>query len=194
MIAGMDEQYRALANSLPQIIWTCDAGGQLSWVNDRFYELTGLDHAHTLETRGLGAVHPDDVQALLRTFEHARITQTPCELEYRLRSRDGSHRLHIARVAPVRDALGIVVRWAGVAFDVQDRLDAQDALRASERRFETVFNLSPQATAITRARDGVYLSVNDAFLAVTGFSREEVLGKDSVQLGLIQEEERGHLR
>ncbi len=61
---------------------------------------------------------------------------------------------------------------------------AERALRESQQSLRALFDLSPDATAVSRARDGVILDVSESFLSMTGWSREEVIGRSTVALGI----------
>jgi diguanylate cyclase (GGDEF)-like protein/PAS domain S-box-containing protein len=61
---------------------------------------------------------------------------------------------------------------------------AANALLASEARYRTAFQMSLDAIAINRLSDGMYIEVNEAFLNITGFKREDVIGKTSFELGI----------
>ncbi len=64
------------------------------------------------------------------------------------------------------------------------RLQAEASLRQSEERFRTAFETSPDAINFNRLSDGLYLEVNDGFLRMIGWTREEVIGKTSKEINV----------
>ena len=82
------------------------------------------------------------------------------------------------------------IEWSGrqliQAFitDIAARQRAQAALAESEARFSAAFQASPIFTGILRMTDGAYVLANDAFLNWLGYSREEVVGRTSVEFGM----------
>ncbi len=66
-----------------------------------------------------------------------------------------------------------------------ERLKKTEAsLRKSEEKFEKIFRFSPDWIAILRLSDGTYVDVNDAFVKMTGYRREEVIGKTTLDIGI----------
>ncbi|MBI4786926.1 MAG: GAF domain-containing protein [Chloroflexi bacterium] len=66
-----------------------------------------------------------------------------------------------------------------------ERKRAEDALKESEARFSTVFRVSPIGISITRLVDGQFVDVNDAFLRMFGYTREETIGHTSLELQMF---------
>lgn len=66
--------------------------------------------------------------------------------------------------------------------DITDRKKAEEALQLSEERFSKAFRASPAAVSITRLTDGRFVDVNDSFLRIFGYSRDEIFGLSSVIL------------
>src|SRR5262249_36895333 len=79
---------------------------------------------------------------------------------------------------------GMVVRAWGTQRDITAQKQAEVALQASEERFAKAFEASPDGLVISRIADGVMLEVNDSFLSLSGYARDEVIGRSTRQLGL----------
>ncbi len=80
-------------------------------------------------------------------------------------------------VEPLHDSDSHITGTVGLALDRTEQHQAAAALRESEERFRTVFLTSPDSITISRMRDAVVVDVNDGFLALSGYTREEVIGK-----------------
>jgi diguanylate cyclase (GGDEF)-like protein/PAS domain S-box-containing protein len=71
-----------------------------------------------------------------------------------------------------------------VVRDISDAKTAAEALRVSEERYRTAFQTSLDSININRLSDGMYIDCNQAFLDTLGYSREEVIGKTSLEMGV----------
>ncbi len=72
----------------------------------------------------------------------------------------------------------------GVYTDITDRKRANEALRESEEKFRLTVESAPDLVTISTVEDGCYVYVNDGFCRITGYSREEAIGKTPFDLGL----------
>ncbi len=78
---------------------------------------------------------------------------------------------------------------SGMLMDVTERKKMEEALRESEEKFHWAFMSSPAWVVISTVEKSRYLDVNDSFLQQTGFAKEEVVGKTSVELGIWADEQ-----
>ena len=128
-----EERFRQMADAIPHIAWITDPEGAVEYYNQRWYDFSGL----TLEdTAGWGwenVIHPDDLERAGGVWRSSVAAGIVSEVEYRLRRADGQYRLHLGRSVPVREN-GVIVRWVGTATDIEDRRQAEEALRTSEER------------------------------------------------------------
>jgi PAS domain S-box-containing protein len=131
-----EQNFRALANSIPQLAWMADSTGWIFWYNDRWHDFTGT----TLEEmKGWGwqsVHHPEHVERVVERIRHAFATGTPWEDTFPLRGKTGEYRWFLSRAVPIRDSEGNVLRWFGTNTDITDEIEAaaeRDRLLARER-------------------------------------------------------------
>lgn len=137
---AIETQYRLLAEATPQIVWTSDPAGSMTYLNERWTVLTGMPQADALAAGWRAAVHPDDIVELLDRLQLARERNADLEAECRLRSADGRHRWHIVRARARRDERGIV-GWLGTMTDVDARRRAAEILAQANAVLSGSLNL-----------------------------------------------------
>jgi PAS domain S-box-containing protein len=139
-----EEQFRTLAEAIPQLCWMARGDGYVFWYNQRWYTYTGTT-PEQMKGWGWQSVHdPRTLPSVLERWKAAISTGEPSGMVFPLRGADGVFRPFLTRVMPIKDAEGRVVRWFGTDTDITELRDAQEALRASEERLR----LAQQAARI----------------------------------------------
>ncbi|HJT77645.1 MAG TPA: ATP-binding protein, partial [Gemmataceae bacterium] len=129
-----EEQFRTLADSIPQLAWMARPDGHIFWYNRRWYEYTGTT-PEQMQGWGWQAVHdPGELPRVLAEWKAALAEGRPWEDLFPLRRYDGRLRWHLSRAIPVRDGQGRVVRWFGTNTDIEDRKEAEARLRRYAER------------------------------------------------------------
>jgi len=130
-----EEQFRQLAETIDQVFWMVDArNGRLLYVSPAYERVWGQSLEALLQDPSLWLqlVHPDDRELLLRRFQQPL---SP-EMEYRIVRGDGSLRWIWDRAFPVHDTEGNLVRIVGLAEDITERKEAEEAIRRSRDELE----------------------------------------------------------
>ena len=129
-----EARFRLMAETMPGVVFTTSAEGWCDYVNTRWYEYTGTEPNAADGFGWLTAVHPDDREPTLEHWKEALAAGTSFEHKYRLRGVDGRYRWTIVRAQPLRDSARSINKWLGVATDIDELVQAQEALKESHRR------------------------------------------------------------
>lgn len=124
-----EEHFRSVAELSPHVMWVTDAQGQNLEVSGRWTEMTGLSKQQAQGSGWMSAVHPDDLLPIASTMERSMVTGKPLDVEYRVKSPEGSWRWVRSRGWPRYGSQGEIVRWYGCAEDIDDQKREIERLR-----------------------------------------------------------------
>ncbi|MES1025902.1 ATP-binding protein [Gloeocapsa sp. BRSZ] len=136
-----EEQFRTLANTAPALIWYNDAQGNNRFLNQYFLDFTGKNAE---QIRGEGwhdLIHPDDAELYIADYLAAVREQRPWHNRNRIRRHDGVWRWHDNYAQPLFNADGVYLGHVGVTIDNTDTIEAEIALRESEAKYRSLFDL-----------------------------------------------------
>jgi PAS domain S-box-containing protein len=180
-----EERFRLATQAGKIGIWDWDvAADEISW-SESLYGIHGIEPGQVAPTIDgyLSLIHPEDREQLSAAVRRALADDAPSELEYRAVKPDGTT-IWLYTSAKVLREGGRPVRMLGATLDVTERKRVEFALRESEERFAKAFNSSPLSLTISSLVTGKLVEVNETFVEVTGFSREEAIGKTTAELGV----------
>ena len=167
-----EDRLRRVIDTIPTMAWSLRPDGVLDFLNQRWLDYTGLSLQEAIEepTR---TVHPEDLPRVMEKWLVVNATSEVYEDEMRLRRADGEYRWFLIRIAPLLDEQGNIVKWYGVSIDIEERKQAEEALRESENKFRRL--LASNITGVVFwSLQGEVLDANDLFLNTVGYTREDL--------------------
>jgi PAS domain S-box-containing protein len=132
-----EEQFRQLANAMPQLALIADADGSIFWFNDGWYVFSGKTFEQ-LTGSGWQSLHdPNILPDVLNGWQDCIRRGIPFEMEFPLLGSDSRFRWFLTRVTPVRDQNGKIARWLGTSTDIHSQREAREMLRSNKERLES---------------------------------------------------------
>ena len=125
---GSAVRFQTLAEAIPQIVWIADSNGRTSFINKRWYEMTGTQESAGLGTGWMESVHPDDRVPCQEKWEKCIRSGETFEIEYRLHHATHGYRWYLDRAVPLRDDQGVILQWFGTCTDIEEQKHYQQIL------------------------------------------------------------------
>jgi PAS domain S-box-containing protein len=125
---------RQIAESLPQLVWTCSADGTCDYLSPQWVVYTGIPATPQLGFGWSEQVHPDDRADVVERWKAIVASGITLDVQFRIRRHDGVYRWFLARATPLKDERGRVIKWFGTTSDIDDAQRAGETLREADRR------------------------------------------------------------
>jgi PAS domain S-box-containing protein len=174
---------QALIRHSFDIIKVVDRDLKTVFVSPTVESVLGYSPRELIGTNPLEFVHPDDLDAARDEMNRIAATGRPIQKTLRARHKDGTWRYVEVIVRDLRDdadIAGFVMNYR----DVTGRIETEKHLAVYRERYEKAFRSSPDSITITAASDGEILEVNEGFEQIIGYTRDEIVGKRTMELGI----------
>lgn len=152
-LAESEAKFRAIADAMPQMVWSTTPDGLHDYYNARWYEFTGVPEGTTDGEGWNDMLHPDDQARAWDLWRHSLETGAPYQIEYRLRHRSGEYRWTLGRALPIRDEMGRIIRWFGTCTDIhENRIVAEErevVAQELSHRIKNIFSVLGSIVSLT---------------------------------------------
>jgi two-component system CheB/CheR fusion protein len=177
-IASNVAHRKFLAESMPVIVWTASATGQVDFVNNQFEVYTGIRYNDALEDGWKAAMHPEDLTRFETQWREAIVYKSDFQLEVRLRLYNGYHHWNILRAKSRKDDTGDIVSWVITTIDIHEQKQLHELL---ERKVDE------RTAELVKMNHALEVSNNDLqqFASVASHDLQEPLRKIHLYANLI---------
>jgi PAS domain S-box-containing protein len=194
-LRASESRYRALHEHSPVGICLVETlTGRFLGANPKYCEITGRTEEDLLGRDFQSITHPDDLVQnceMLRQLTDGKVRHY--EMEKRYVRPDGSVRWVEAEVVTIAPEGEGPIWHMAIVQDITERRKTEEALKKSEEKFSKAFRQSPMALTLSSIKNHQYIDVNNTFERLTGWRRDEVIGRTALDLGLWIRDDGVHL-
>lgn len=171
-----ENRFRIMADNAPAMLWVTDPKGYCTYLSTGWYNFTGQTEETGLGEGWFDAVHPEDRALVKSIFLEAVERLEPCNLEYRLRRKDGEERWVIDTASPWFGSDGEFQGYIGSVIDISKRKDAEAKAQEQQRLLRAVTN-NAWVSLFIMDENQQCVFMNPAAELMTGFTLDEVWGR-----------------
>lgn len=164
--------------------WDWDPETNILRNSEQTLRICGLQPEHAAVDNDflMAMIHPEDREGVVNVMRTTLDTGEPYTNEYRITRPDGEVRIFLEMAEKFVDELSGKQRLHGTIQDITVRRRREEQLIQSQRLFELAFQQSPGMTAISEVESGKHIAVNDKWVEIMGWPREEAIGKTAFEM------------
>jgi len=193
LVKESEEQYRNIVEDQTEFISRFLPDGTHIFVNDAYCRYFGVSREVIIGQRFRPVIHSDDREAVSGFFATLTLKNPVGTIDHRIIMPDGSIRWQRWSDRAVFNADGRVVQYQSVGRDITGRKRLEEALAESEERFRMLLQHVPSIAIQGYNMEGITQYWNDASEKLYGYTSEEAIGKNLIDL-IIPPEMKGHVR
>jgi PAS domain S-box-containing protein len=184
------KRFQALTETTSDFVWEMDANGVYTYCSPQIKELWGYKPEDMIGRTPFDVMIPKDREHAIQMFRTISESQRSFK-GMETSSWDNTGRIVVLETSgvPFFDIDGRLCGYRGISRDITERKRAEEELRLAQEKYTKAFLLAPDAITISELDSGRFVEVNEAATTIFGYSREELIGKSALELGIWSKKE-----
>ncbi|MGD9034209.1 MAG: PAS domain S-box protein, partial [Desulfobacteraceae bacterium] len=178
-----EEKYRNILESMAEGYFEVDLAGNMTFFNDSLRKITGYSREELMGKNNREYTTPETAKKMYQVFSEIYRTGKPVSIrDYEIILKNGDRKVLELSTSLVKDPSGEPVGFRGVVRDVTGRKRAEKDLRESEERYRQLVEHAPSGMYEVDFVNRKFVSVNDVILEYTGYTRDELLAMNPLEI------------